>query len=574
MTTTEITPEQVEDAEAVLAVAKGDAPTKTIGGKAGFTAADHAFVGHSMKPSTWKMPLTTTPGGAPDAGKVTAAIATLKNVPAAQLASVKAKLKAAWTKANPDKKPADMPAALKSAEPVDKGQHGLPAGAYAVVGDMNDPSTWKLPLWKDTSGAISPGRLSAALGHLSKMDDGSKVKVAHAYKHLYPTKPLPDALAAVMGEPSSKGALEPGFVPEMYVVVKALSPATVRGDLIDAVGELPNNPNTTIGAMIGFGLPSDVANAIKVDPSDGVLCQAPADMHVTLAYVPLPQGNQAAALELAAAAMRAACCARPFTAEITGVGVFTPGDDDDGDAPLAPGEDDGDADSDGPYFTLVALVDCPDLSELREDLIERLNDCDLPVDDSTHGFLPHITLACSTSADALKVIDYPEHLSWTVDSMCVAIGGVVQHYPLIGGWGQTDDETYGPVAMSADDAKRYTFAPLYVPGAYDSHKEWMDADDLQEAQWNFVRNGDRIVTLQHNPEIPAGEVVDIVTWPLPVRCELVTGDGVRKSVELPAGTVYAGVVWEEWAFKRAKAGLMGGLSLEGMALRTDEPLPS
>lgn len=471
-----------------------------------------------------------------------------------------------------------------------KAQHGLPSGAYAIVGDAADPNTWKLPLWRDATGEISPGRLSAALGHLGKMDDVAKARVAHAYRHLHPTRRLPDALAAAAGElVKAAGTLEPMIVPVEYRVAKDLSPAAARTDLMDAVGEMPPSPDQTVGCMIGFGLPTDVTDVLAVAASDGVVPQDAADMHVTLAYVPLPAGMRGQALELAAAAMRAAATARPFEVEISGYAIFLPDDDganplasdDDGDgeAPATQGTDDGDADSDGPWYTAVALVDSPDVAELRADLIDRLNDCGLPVDDRTHGFVPHVTLATATDETKLLALPLPEPLTWVVDSMCVAIGGVVQHFPLIAGWGENDEERYGvTVAMQAqvksDDAKRYTLAPLYVPGRHDTHKEWMHSDALEESQWNYVRGGDRTITLQHMPDVPAGEMVGCITWPYPVRCDLMTGDGVAKSVELPAGTVYMGVIWEPWAYERAKSCLMNGLSLEGFAQMADGSAPA
>lgn len=439
----------------------------------------------------------------------------------------------------------------------------LPAAGFAIVGDPVDVETWKLPLWKDAGGDISAGRLSAALGHLAKMDDVAKGRVAQAYTVLHPTRRLPDALAAAAGQLIAKrGALEPFTVPVEYRVVKALSPAGARADLMDAIGEIPDEAEETIGCMIGFGLPSDVADALALGSVDGIEAQSVEDMHVTLAYVPLPPGMRYQALELAAAAMRAAATAHPFEAAISGYGIFVPSDDD----------------SDEAWYTAVALVDCPDLAALRADLIDRLNDCGLPVDDRTHGFVPHVTLATASTPEALAALPLPEPVSWIVDSMCVAIGGVVAHFPLIAGWGQTEDERYGGVAMQAqvksDDAKRYTLAPLYVPGRHDTHKEWMQPDDLEVAQWNYVRHGDRTITLQHMPDVPAGEMVGCVTWPYPVRCDLMTGDGVTKSVELPAGTVYMGVIWEPWAYERAKACLMNGLSLEGFARMSDEAAPS
>jgi hypothetical protein len=96
------------------------AETKTEDGKS-FKSSDYAYVPDPDKPSTWKLRLTNTPGGEPDAGIVGAAIAALGKgfrgnkvqIPASDLGKVKAKVRAAWKKANPDKNPDEMSEVLK-----------------------------------------------------------------------------------------------------------------------------------------------------------------------------------------------------------------------------------------------------------------------------------------------------------------------------------------------------------------------------------------------------------------------------------------------------------------------------
>ena len=103
-------------------VMEADKVTKTEAGKS-FPASDYAYVPDSESPSTWKLRLTAEPGGTPDSGIVGAAIAALGKgfrgnkveIPAADLPAVKAKVRAAWKKANPDKKPEEMPPAIKEA---------------------------------------------------------------------------------------------------------------------------------------------------------------------------------------------------------------------------------------------------------------------------------------------------------------------------------------------------------------------------------------------------------------------------------------------------------------------------
>lgn len=97
-----------------------EVPVKTEGGKK-FLSKDYAYTPDPKKSSTWKLRLTNTPGGAPDPRIVGAAVAALGKgfrgqkvqIPSEDLAKVKAKVKSAWLKANPDKSSEDLPAALK-----------------------------------------------------------------------------------------------------------------------------------------------------------------------------------------------------------------------------------------------------------------------------------------------------------------------------------------------------------------------------------------------------------------------------------------------------------------------------
>ncbi len=88
-----------------------------------FPSSDYAYCPDPDKPSEWKLRLTSTPGGEPDSGIVGAACAALGKgfrgqkveIPAADLPGVKAKVRAAWKKANPDKDPDEMPPVIKEA---------------------------------------------------------------------------------------------------------------------------------------------------------------------------------------------------------------------------------------------------------------------------------------------------------------------------------------------------------------------------------------------------------------------------------------------------------------------------
>lgn len=93
---------------------------KTQGG-AVFPASDFAYVPDRKTPSTWKLRLTKTPGGKPDAGIVGAAAAALgkgfrgnrAQIPDADRPAVVARVRAAWKQANPDRGGEELPDVLK-----------------------------------------------------------------------------------------------------------------------------------------------------------------------------------------------------------------------------------------------------------------------------------------------------------------------------------------------------------------------------------------------------------------------------------------------------------------------------
>lgn len=135
------------------------APTKTEDGRA-FPAGDYAYVPDAEKPSTWKLRLTSSPGGAPDARIVGAAVAALGpggyrgqrvQVPVEDLAGVKARVRAAWLKANPEKDRSNLPTALKRASALEK--------VFAALG--RDPAVALEAL------GVDPGELEEEIGGMS-----------------------------------------------------------------------------------------------------------------------------------------------------------------------------------------------------------------------------------------------------------------------------------------------------------------------------------------------------------------------------------------------------------------------
>lgn len=99
---------------------------KTEDGK-DFPASDYAYVPDPEAPSTWKLRLTSSPGGDPDPRIVGAAVAALGagfrgqrvDIPEGDRAGVIAKVRSAWKKAHPDAEEDEMPDVIAKADALD-----------------------------------------------------------------------------------------------------------------------------------------------------------------------------------------------------------------------------------------------------------------------------------------------------------------------------------------------------------------------------------------------------------------------------------------------------------------------
>jgi hypothetical protein len=222
----------------------------------------------------------------------------------------------------------------------------------------------------------------------------------------------------------------------------------------------------------------------------------------------------------------------------------------------------------------VALVDAPDLDRWRGELVEQL--CDMGIFPVTeHGFVPHITLGYGPLDEAMSRTP-PPAIPLELRTVVLTVGGQVARFPIVGHLlAGAPMELNGPMPdlmMAADLLKanveqRVTVAPLYVPGAADSHGDIAAVDELESAVAEYLAGGDMTINLQHVPEVSAGRCIGVMAWPYPVTAEMTTGDGTVRSVSLPAGTVYQAVKWNPWAWELVKTGKIRGMSLEGSALR-------
>lgn len=134
--------------------------------------------------------------------------------------------------------------------------------------------------------------------------------------------------------------------------------------------------------------------------------------------------------------------------------------------------------------------------------------------------------------------------------------------------------SYIQMARQKSDPMRYTFGPLYAPSRKDAHGDWVEDEVLHKAVHDYVResaDAGREITLQHGDkgEVAAGEWVEVARWPYDHTIVMKQADGSEVDVDMPAGTVYMGVVWQPEFWDEAKNRPKGleGLSLGGRAVK-------
>lgn len=155
--------------------------------------------------------------------------------------------------------------------------------------------------------------------------------------------------------------------------------------------------------------------------------------------------------------------------------------------------------------------------------------------------------------------------------------------------GEEDDteKAVGDFAYTVEktnSAMRYTLGPLYAPLREDAHGEWIEDEPLHKALHEFVRDsseGGRRINLQHGDkgDIQCGEWVECVRWPYEHTIKMTNASGEVHEVDMPAGTVYLGVVWDEdyWDVEKNAPKGIDGYSLGGRAMKvkgTSEALKS
>ena len=308
-------------------------------------------------------------------------------------------------------------------------------------------------------------------------------------------------------------------------------------------------------AMVAFYPSPDVARELALDGGE-----PPESLHVTLGFLGSDAVVRLDRDKIEGALATFAAANAPVSGKVGGIARFGA--------------------AEGEPWPLVALVDAPGLTEFRQRLVGTLAAAGVEVS-ALHGYCAHLTLALVEPEDeeAAGAI-----LAQGIDPTPLGFGAIVLKwgedrtvFELAGADGGTPavyKAVAGPVIKS-DEAKRYTFAPLYPaspesPAAehLDAHGDFATADDLQKAVWDYVRAGDRTIRDQHRDGTAIGETVEIVSWPYEVTVPMTKADGTVVEKSFAPGTVFLGVVWTEGGWSDVVKGVKTGFSLGGVAVRT------
>lgn len=334
-------------------------------------------------------------------------------------------------------------------------------------------------------------------------------------------------------------------------------------DYLEALtGTVPEEePEDSPGTMVALYPGPEVAESLAVP--GGLPAE---DLHVTLAYLGKEELSPAAKIAVLEAVEEACSGCPPLAGQTAGVGQFENGEE----------------------RPLWAAIDVVGLAELRHRVVDCLVGRGLPVS-MEHGFTPHMTLkylAEDEDPPEWGGVGAPLYFSevsvkFGHDRLILALPGPVPEVGEI-----EEDADVNDVHLDAimrprrevqqfvkDAAKRFTLAPWYVPDQVDAHGEWATADETQRALWDYVRSGDRMIRLQHNRAVVAGEWVEIVTWPFTVTLPMQQADGSTVDTEFPPNTTFIGVVWEPWAWQLVLEGKVTGMSIGGQAIRVESDGP-
>ena len=321
-------------------------------------------------------------------------------------------------------------------------------------------------------------------------------------------------------------------------VQKAYStlPAHVQTALLEPFSKADN----TSGVVVWIPVPDSVVQAVTTDEIK--------DPHITLTFhgddVEVPEETKE---KLLVVVSRVAAKSFPLEITLNGVARFD-GDDED---------------------AIVLLASSVALQKMRADLVEILEKEGIEYS-KKFSFTPHMTVAY-VAGNANVPLGEIEPVTFVANQVQVKYGEQTASFAL----GAQQEVRTAFVKMN--DEKRYTFGVVYKASEDDepdgdAHNEYATSEELQESMWDHVREGDRRTYLQHGLVSgvgfePAGEWVEIVSWPLPVKCTFQMPGKPAVDKVIPAGSAWMGVIWKPWSWKLVKDGKVKGYSFGGSAQR-------
>jgi hypothetical protein len=134
------------------------------------------------------------------------------------------------------------------------------------------------------------------------------------------------------------------------------------------------------------------------------------------------------------------------------------------------------------------------------------------------------------------------------------------------GAAEWDGDGLAGVLVKASDERRYILAVAYpadradVAVAQDGHRDFASKQAVEDAAWNYLRKRGSVGLWHADGTEGAGEVVESFIWP---GDDWATGSGyvVKK------GDWLVGIVWDDISWEMVKAGMIGGVSMQGSARR-------
>lgn len=125
--------------------------------------------------------------------------------------------------------------------------------------------------------------------------------------------------------------------------------------------------------------------------------------------------------------------------------------------------------------------------------------------------------------------------------------------------------------MTGGEELRYTLGLVYKANVPDAHGEYMTREELRKAAWNYAVNSRKVGLFHMDGTGGHGVPVDSFLWPDGAPDWEVKGADGEPVVVVKSGDWLMGVVWSPPAWQLIKSGRINGLSMQGLAVRREEP---